>query len=171
MSDTHDHAEPETGNALASQLQPNSRMCFGCGLENASGLRIRFYNDGPNAARAEVILGDMHQGYPGIAHGGVIATMLDEAMGRAPLAGDSMRLMFTARMEVRYRRPVPLHTPITVRGWIDKDRGRLLDALAEVVLPDGTVAAEASGTLAAIPEEQLRGMDTPEAGWQVYPLD
>jgi acyl-coenzyme A thioesterase PaaI-like protein len=146
-------------------------MCFGCGLENQAGLQIRFFTEAPGVARAEVVLHDHHQGYPGIAHGGVVATMLDEVMGRAPLAGDSRRLMFTAKMEVRYRLPVPLHIPLTLRGWIEKDRGRLVTAAAELLLPDGTVAAEATGTLTAIPAEQLHEMDTEAAGWRVYPLE
>jgi acyl-coenzyme A thioesterase PaaI-like protein len=160
-SPLHDHA-----------LQPNSRMCFGCGLENAAGVQIRFYNDGPNAARAEVTLEDKHQGYPGMAHGGVVATMLDEIMGRTTLAnGDIYRLMYTAKMEVRFRRPVPLHQPLTLRGWIEKDRGMVVYAAGSLTLADGTVLAEASGTLMEIPRDELQKMDTEAVGWRVYPLD
>ncbi len=160
-SASHDHA-----------LQPNSRMCFGCGLENSAGVQLRFYNDGPNAARAEVTLEDKHQGYPGIAHGGVVATMLDEIMGRAGLAnGDFYRLMYTARMEVRYRKPVPLHQPLILRGWIEKDRGLVLYAAGNLTLADGTVLAEVTGTLMEIPREDLQRMDTEAVGWRVYPLE
>src|SRR2546430_8601836 len=104
--------------------QPNSAMCFGCGLKNQAGLRIKFYNDGPGACQATVVLEDPHQGYPGIAHGGVVATMLDEALGRAAMSPDSNHFMFTAKIEIRYRQSVPLHQPVTLRGRIIKDRGR-----------------------------------------------
>jgi len=87
------------------------------------------------------------------------------------LAGDFQRLMYTARIEVRFRQPTPLHTPLLVRGRVEKDRGRIVTATAEIILPDGAIAAEANGTLVAIPRETLMQMDTPEAGWQVYPLE
>ncbi len=146
-------------------------MCFGCGVENPAGLRLRFFSQGNAAARCEVTLGDMHQGYPGIAHGGIVMTILDEALGRAALSADPKRLLYSGKVEVRFRQPVPLHKPLTVLSRIDKDRGRLVLASAELLLPDGTVAAEATGTLFEIPPETLREMDTPEVGWQVYPLE
>jgi len=152
-------------------LQPNSRHCFACGVESAHGLRLRFFNDGQSACRATVVLNDLHQGYPGIAHGGIVTAVLDEALTRAVLAGDFQRLMYTARIEVRFRQPTPLHTPLLVRGRVEKDRGRIVTATAEIILPDGAIAAEANGTLVAIPRETLMEMDTPEAGWQVYPLE
>ncbi|GAB4544078.1 MAG: PaaI family thioesterase [Anaerolineae bacterium] len=154
--------------ATEGALQPNSRGCFGCGVENSSGLRLRFYNDGIGEAHANVIFEDQHQGYPGIAHGGVVATALDEAMVRSVLSGDFARLYYTARIEVRYRQPVPLNVPLIVRGKVEKDRGRIVNAIAEVVLPNGLVAAEASGTLVQVPSEQLEQMNTPEVGWRVY---
>jgi acyl-coenzyme A thioesterase PaaI-like protein len=152
-------------------LQPNSRHCFACGIQSAHGLRLRFYNDGNSACRAEVVLGDLHQGYPGIAHGGIVTAILDEALTRAVLAGDFRRLTYTARIEVRFRQPTPLRTPLIVRGRVERDRGRIITATAEISLPDGTLTAEANGMLVAIPPETLAQMDTPEAGWQVYPDD
>jgi uncharacterized protein (TIGR00369 family) len=149
--------------------QPNSAMCFGCGVKNVAGLQLRFFNDGPNACRATVVLEDQHQGYPGIAHGGIVATMLDEALGRAAMSPDSNRFMFTAKIEVRYRKSVPLHQPITLLARIVKDRGRTALAEAEVRLEDGSVAAEASATLMEIPPEELAKMDFARVDWKVYP--
>lgn len=153
-----------------SDLQPNSRMCFGCGVENAAGLRIRFFNDGPNAVKALVVLEDKHQGFPGIAHGGIVATMLDEIMGRAALSSDSQRLLYTAKMEVRYRKPVPINQPLVLRGRVDKDRGRMVTASGEVYLSDESIAAEVTGTLIEVPKDELARMNTDEVGWKVYPL-
>jgi len=152
-------------------LQPSSLMCFGCGINNAAGLRIRFYSDGPGKAIARVMLDDRHQGYPGIAHGGVVATMLDEIMGRAAMTEDHHRLMFTAKMEVRYRQPVPLYRPLTLRGRVEKDRGRIAQVVGELLLPDGSIGAESTGTLMLVPPDELKRMDTPEVGWQVYPIE
>lgn len=149
--------------------QPSAHMCFGCGVANVAGLQIRFFNAGPGACQAEVTLDDRFQGYPGIAHGGIVATMLDEAVGRAPMADNPNRFMYTARLELRYRQPVPLGQKLTVRGRIEKDRGRLVTAVGEVYLPDGSIAAEANATLIPIPPEVLDKIDISAVGWKVYP--
>src|SRR5574341_550908 len=107
--------------------QPNSYYCFVCGLKNKAGLHIRFQNDGPGQVKVETQICNQHQGYPGIAHGGVVAAILDETMGRAGISGEAgaqARFLYTAKMEVRYRAPVPLDTNLVIRGRIVKDRGR-----------------------------------------------
>ncbi len=156
-------------NPESNNQQPSARMCFVCGVENAAGLHIKFFDDGPNACRAEVILGDAHQGYPGIAHGGIVATMLDEAAGRAAMSGHPDRFMFTAKIEIRYRQQVPLHRPLALIARLDKDRGRMAMAAAEVRLEDGSIAAEATVTLMEIPSDELRKMESERDGWRVYP--
>ena len=166
MSD-HDH-----------QQQPSSRWCFVCGVENPCGLKIRFFNEGHHRCMARIALGEQYQSYPGIVHGGILATILDETMGRAILAEGNEpreitdeRFMFTAKIEIRYRKTVPLNQEFVVRGRVDKDRGRLVMVSGEIVLGDGTVAVEASATLADIPPDQMGQMlDQTEAiGWRVYP--
>ena len=124
------------------------------------GFNIRFFDDGHQRVLARVTLGDAYQSYPGVAHGGILATILDETMGRAVLrtAPDETsreRFMFTAKMETRYRRPVPLHEEFIVRGRVENDRGRMAQVSGEIVLADGTVAVEASATLVDIPPEQI----------------
>ncbi len=159
---------PTAEDQLTAQ-QPSARMCFVCGVENVAGLQIRFFNDGPNRARAELTIDERFQGYPGVTHGGILATILDETIGRAPMSGNFNRFMFTAKIEVRYRQIVPLNVPITVRAWIEKDRGRMAVGMGEIVLPDGKVAAEATATLMAIPAEELEKMAVESDGWRVYP--
>jgi acyl-coenzyme A thioesterase PaaI-like protein len=144
-------------------------MCFVCGVENMAGLRLRFFDDGPKACRAIVMIGQQHQGYPGVAHGGIVAAMLDEAMGRAAMSGNTERFMFTAKIEVRYRQHVPLDRPLTLVARLEKDRGRLATASAELRLEDGSVAAEASAMLAEVPPQELAGMEPERLGWKVYP--
>ncbi len=168
MTDGHNHDERH-------DQQPSAKWCFVCGVENPCGLKIRFFNDGYHRSLAKVTLGEQYQSYPGMAHGGILATILDETMGRAILAepgSDDLheaRFMFTARMEIRYKQPVPLDREFTVYGRVDKDRGRLVQVSGEVVLEDGSIAAEASATLADIPPEQIDGMLAADVGWQVYP--
>lgn len=157
--------------------QPSARWCFVCGVENPCGLQLRFFNDGPYQVIARVTLSEKYQSYPGVVHGGVLATVLDETMGRAILSEDGSddiheaRFMFTAKMETRFRRPVPLHEEFIVRGRVDKDRGRMVMVSGEIVLADGTVAVEGTATLVDIPPDQIDQMLTQEQeiGWQVYP--
>ncbi|NDJ75838.1 MAG: PaaI family thioesterase [Chloroflexi bacterium] len=162
----HDHAQ-----------QASARWCFVCGVENKHGLQIRFFNDGPLRAVARVTLGEPYQSYPGVAHGGIIATILDETMGRAILSDGAgpkaditdERFMFTAKMEVRYRQPVPLHQEFAVRGWVEKDRGQMVQVAGDVQLADGSVAVEGSATLMQIPSDQVAEMSAADVGWRVYP--
>jgi acyl-coenzyme A thioesterase PaaI-like protein len=155
--------------------QPSSRFCFVCGVENPCGLHVHFFHDGYHRCVARVMLSEQYQSYPGITHGGILATLLDETMGRAILAEegtdniDGARFMFTARMEIRYRRPVPLDQEFTVRGRVDEDKGRKVEVSGEVVLADGTVAVEASATLVNIPPDQVAQMMAQDVGWKVYP--
>ncbi len=149
--------------------QPSSHMCFACGVENTAGLQMKFFNDGPNACRADFVLDDRYQSFPGRMHGGIIAVILDEAMGRAALSGNLERMMVTAKMEIRYRQTTPLFQPLTVKARLEKDRGRLATASAEVQLADGTIVVEATATLAAIPAEELAKINPDYVGWRVYP--
>jgi len=159
-----------------SPQQPRSKWCFVCGVQNTCGLHIRFFDDGPGQVMARITLDDQYQSYPGIAHGGILSTILDETMGRAVLSnGDTndnihqARFMFTAKMEIRYRRSVPLNQEFIARGRIENDRGRLVTASGQIVLADGTVAVEATATLAEIPQDQIAQMSLDDVGWQVYP--
>ena len=155
--------------------QPSSRWCFVCGVENPCGLNIRFFNDGYHRSLARVILSEQYQSYPGIVHGGILTTILDETMGRAILAEDTSdeiseaRFMFTARMETRFRKPVPLNQEFIVRGRVEEDRGRMAHVSGEVVLANGSVAVEASATLVSVPPEHIERMLAHDVGWQVYP--
>jgi uncharacterized protein (TIGR00369 family) len=119
-----------------------SRFCYGCGVENPRGLHLHFdLRDGVASAR---FVGHMdHQGYPGHLHGGVVAALLDEAMGWAVYAQGTLAM--TARINVRFRQPVPLETPLTVRAETMRDRGRALEMRSEIRDPSGQVLAESEG--------------------------
>lgn len=128
-----------------------ARLCFGCGSENPRGLRMRFrLEDGQALATFEPE--SSLQGYPGRMHGGGVATMLDEAMGWAAYAAGAWAM--TARMTMRFRRPVPLKGPLTVTGWVTKERGRYLELRSEVRSGDGALLAEADGLFARVAGRQ-----------------
>ena len=143
-------------------------MCFVCGLENPAGLKLVFYETGPGEVTASYTPPEHFQGYPGVLHGGIVASLLDEAGGRVVMIGDHKRFMMTAKMEVKYRQPTPLGQALTVSGRLVKRRGRLALARAELRLADGTLTAEADLTLADLPNDQLPEGDLEALGWRVY---
>src|SRR5688572_25279240 len=149
--------------------QPNSASCFVCGLDNPVGLRLEFYETGPDEVRATWTPAKVYDGYPDVLHGGIVAAILDEVGGRVMMIGDHTRFMMTAKLEVKYRMPTPTRQPLTVVGRLLQRRGRLALTHAEVRLPDGTVTAEADLTLAEPPEEFRPAGDLEALGWKVYP--
>ncbi|MEW6081419.1 MAG: PaaI family thioesterase [Bacillota bacterium] len=118
-------------------------MCFGCGRDNPIGLKLVFREEN------DLYVSDFsplpeHQGYPGMVHGGIICAILDEAMGR--LVWSQGCDSFTARLETRFKKPVPIEHPIRVQArQVSQGRaGTLLEA--RILLENGQVAAEAKGT-------------------------
>lgn len=115
--------------------------CFGCGPVNPIGLHLHF----EPAPDGGVVAGFQprieHQGWEGVMHGGLVTTLLDEAMAWAAAASTTM--YYTGRLEVRYRRPVTTGSVVKVRGWITRDRGRTLETRAEVQSEEGQTLAEA----------------------------
>lgn len=151
-------------------LQPNSRQCFVCGLQNPAGLHLRFYTSGPGEVSGECTLDARYQGYPGIVHGGIVAAILDEAAGRSHMNGDPPRFMYTARLDVRYRKNVPVGQPLHVVGRAAKDRGRMATATSAIYDAKGALLAEADALLVDVPQEMLAQADLATLGWQVYPV-
>lgn len=129
------------------------RWCYGCGDSNPESLRIDFEVDGLEVS-GRFLPRKEHQGFPGVAHGGIAAAALDEAMGWAMYAAGAWAQ--TARMEVRYRRPLPLEEEVTVTARVVRDRGRRLEAVGRIESLSGKVLAEANGLFLRMPEETSR---------------
>ena len=86
--------------------------CFGCGLENPTGLRLKFFVDADKNVVCHLRLARRFAGPPGHAHGGIIATLLDEAMSKSNRARGILAM--TRHLEIQYLRPVPLGQPLTL---------------------------------------------------------
>jgi acyl-coenzyme A thioesterase PaaI-like protein len=158
---SHDHLK----------LQPNSRHCFACGLHNPVGLRLRFEDDGQDEVRTTYRAPAHFEGYPGVVHGGIVTALLDEIVGRTPMIADPNHFMMTVKLEVKFRQPVPVETPLTITGRMCKRRGRLATAQAELRLPNGTLAAEAEAVLADLPADLLEGRETELLDWRIWPQE
>jgi acyl-coenzyme A thioesterase PaaI-like protein len=149
--------------------QPNSSQCFVCGVENPNGLHLTFYDSAPGEVTADYRVPAHFQGYPGVTHGGIIASMLDEVTGRAFMQGDPPRFMVTAKLSIRYRKPVPTERPIRLVGRAVRDEGHVAYAAGEIYGEDGTLLAEAEAVLVNIPPATLATMNVDALGWRVYP--
>lgn len=141
----------EADERVEEELRQAARHCFACGNLNPKGLRLRFRLEEGEAV-AEFTPELDHQGYPGFTHGGVVAAVLDEAMGWA-VYGQGVWAM-TAKMQMRFRDSVPLFEPLVVRASVTRSRGRLLSARAELRHRDGKVLVEAEGTFLRVPESR-----------------
>jgi len=149
------------------QKQPNSRMCFVCGMQNPIGLKAFFYQDEEGRVVAHFTGKEEHQGYPGVMHGGIVTALLDEVIGRVAIAQDLWAV--TAKLEVRFRRPVPLGQPLTLVGEMTRLRSRTLEAHGEIRLEDGTVAVEAEGVYIRLPQEEIERVEEELDFWKVVP--
>ncbi len=147
--------------------QPNSRLCFVCGLDNPIGLRLAFYEDDQGRVLARFTPQAQHQGYPGMVHGGIVTALLDEVLARVAIG--TGRWVVTVRLNLRYRRPIPLNDPLTIVGQGMGWRRNLFQARGEIVLADGRVGAEAEGAFAGVRPEQAEGMADALGFWQVVP--
>ena len=140
-------------------------------MENPVGLKMRFYQIEPGVIETTYTAPAHYQGYPGMLHGGIIASILDETSGRA-LTGkrSEPRFMFTAKLEVNYRRTAHGETAEDRRQG-GQDRGRSAEGWAGIYNAEtGDLLAEGDAILVNVPEEKLAEIsDAEELGWRVYP--
>jgi len=113
--------------------------CFGCGEGNPGGLKLKFKWDGKQAV-AEFTPGEMHAGWPGVVHGGLLATMLDEAAGWSALERGID--MVTAKMEVLFRNPARIGVPLIITGAITRENTKRFEAYSSITTRDGAMIAE-----------------------------
>jgi acyl-coenzyme A thioesterase PaaI-like protein len=150
--------------------QPNSRMCFICGLENPVGLHLPIYELEPGVVETSFTAPEHFQGYPGLIHGGIVATILDEISGRAHMGDPSKpRFMFTAKLEVKYRKNIPIGIPLRIVGKAGQTRGRMAEGWAGIYDVTGNLLAEGKTLLVDVPPQTLERVDPEALGWKVYP--
>jgi uncharacterized protein (TIGR00369 family) len=119
--------------------------CFACGPTNPIGMHLHFDRTGDaEGVLARLTLAPQYQGWRGIAHGGIVMALLDEAMAHA--AGFAGHRGVTATVSVRFRKPVPLEQPIEVRGRVTWQRRNILGVEGNVLDDNGNVLAHAEGS-------------------------
>lgn len=117
--------------------------CFGCGQANATGLHLEFLLAQDNSVVCHATVSDAFEGPPGYLHGGIIATLLDEAMSKSLRALGLMAM--TRQMDVDFLRPVPSGKPIRLEGRIIRAEGRKHWTAAKILSPEGATLAQAKG--------------------------
>ena len=157
---------------MTQTKQPNSKMCFICGVDNPVGLHLHIYAIAPGVVESTYIAPEHFQGYPGVLHGGIVGAILDELCGRAQMGTDIMapRFMFTAKLEVKYRRNVPIGRKLRIVGKAGRSRGKSAEAWAGIA-DSGTdeLLAEGNALLINVPEDQFSLSSLDDLGWKVYP--
>jgi len=134
------------------RLQKN--YCFACGRNNPEGMRLKFsYDEERDCFVCRFRLGKRFTGPPGHCHGGIIATLLDEAMGKVNKLRHVVAL--TKEMTIEYIKPVPLHQPLHVEGREVSVMGRQHINEAEIRNENNEVLARSRGTFIAIDPEKM----------------
>ena len=128
-------------------LEPHN--CFACGSLNSHGLHLALHA-GDDRCWTDVTLGREFEGWEGIAHGGIVCTILDEVMAWALVDHDLWGV--TARMNVEFKKPVPIGRPVHGEGRVVEVRRRLVQAEGVLTDEDGQVLARAEATFMGAPE-------------------
>lgn len=157
---------------MSKTKQPNSLHCFICGLENPIGLHLHIYEVEPGVVETQYIAPEHFQGYPGVLHGGIVAALIDEISGRSHMGSDPQnpRFMFTGKLEVRYRKNVPVGKLLKIIGKTTRSKGKIAEAWAGIYDAEtNELLAEGTTMNINVPDEQLDKTRLDELGWKVYP--
>lgn len=122
--------------------------CFVCGRDNPIGLKLKFVKHG-DGVRAEFTPSANHVGYEDVVHGGIVASLIDDALANIWFVRGQEAL--TAKIEVRFRHEIKPGDQLVISAHPTGAKAGLMTARAEVARADGTVVAEGSGFLTVKP--------------------
>ncbi|MFO7814490.1 MAG: PaaI family thioesterase [Halanaerobiales bacterium] len=129
----------------------NDNMCFACGEDNPISLGLKFEKTGEKTVKAEFEPKPVHQGYTDIMHGGLISTLLDEAMAKVLSLNDIPAL--TAKMNIRFKNPVPIGKRLVISAEIENNKKGLYFTKAELKDIKGELFASAEAKFMKVEEE------------------
>ena len=134
---------------MALKSYPN---CFGCGSDNPIGLKLSYRIEGENVV-ADFVPREEHQGWPGITHGGIIASLLYEVMENYPYQNGIVAMIRS--METRFLKPISTGQAITANSWLVEESGRVLKVAGSLLGEEDQVLAQGRADLVVLDEEQL----------------
>lgn len=155
-----------------STFEFSPHNCFACGTLNTHGMQLDLHIE-PGRCWTELSLEQRFEGWEGIAHGGIVCTVLDEVMAWSLVGADNWGV--TAKLSVDFKRPIHVGQPIRAEGWVTRERRRLVETSGTVIdTVDGTVLATADALYMAATDERKRELqarygfraraDAPEVG-------
>ena len=152
MSDNPEQEQPITDASSWLNDDTDYQRCYVCGQQNPFGLQLYYRNEGSQIV-TEFTGEERHQGFPGVVHGGILAAILDETMGRVSVL--EHRWVMTGRLELRYRAPAPLHVPLRITALTTDSRARMIRVRGIVARADDptVICCEAEGTFLPLPAE------------------
>jgi acyl-coenzyme A thioesterase PaaI-like protein len=123
-----------------------------CGAKNTTGLRLKFHREGEQVV-ADFLPDASFEGFPGVVHGGILASLLDETLARTALL--YQQWVMTGRLEIRFRRPALVGQLLRVTAEAEQRRARMVIARGKIALANepSIVVAEGQGTFLPYPEE------------------
>ncbi len=131
--------------------------CFACGLENPHGLHMTFESNG-NRLRSSVTVKRQFRGWSTLVHGGILSTLLDEVMGWTALYL-TKRFTLTKGMQVNFKKPVRIDTPLSVTGYVKERIGdRKVVMVGEIWDAEGDLCASSHGEFVLFTPEQFGTM-------------
>jgi uncharacterized protein (TIGR00369 family) len=144
-------------------LAPNpTNKCFGCGGANDRGMKLTFVQDNVNKRIVgKFILGEAYQGGGGMAHGGIIAMLLDEVMGKVCRFREVRAV--TAELTIQYLKPVKVDEEIVVEGYETEVKGRNLFLVGEIRNNAGVVLAKGTGRFVVIGQKEKPAIEAQSA--------
>ena len=145
---------------LTPMLHAAQNRCFGCGQANPAGLRLEFLLAEDSSVVSFPTVPDSSEGPPGFLHGGIIATLLDEAMSKAVRARGLTTM--TRQMEIDYLRPVPSGTPIRIEGRVVRSEGRKHWTEARILNAKAVALATGKGLFVEVRANRMKATGRPE---------
>jgi acyl-coenzyme A thioesterase PaaI-like protein len=130
---------------------------------------LSFYETSPTTVETSVVVPRHLQGYPGVVHGGIVTALLDEVTLRAAVIGQPEHLMVTGKIDVRFRQTVPIDVPLRVVGTLVERRRRAVRSHGAIMLPDGSLGAEADALLMDHPDNGMSPETLAALGWRIVP--
>src|SRR5436190_21214720 len=139
---------------MASLELPHTHGCVVCGLSNPHGLKLSLHvNTDTGVISATFMPRDQHIGFEGIVHGGLLATVLDEAMVWAA-TWQIKRFCMSGEINIRYRRSAEIGKELHMQANVQAARSRLIETVGKILDPTGSIVAEASGKYIPVPEDR-----------------
>lgn len=135
-------------------------MCLICGVENNLGVNAPFYNMEDGSVESVFSFKKEHQSYPGRVHGGMIAAMLDEIIGRALWVKNPNGYGVTMSLNVKYRKVVPYETKLKAVGKITKESDNFFEAQGQIFNTNGELLAEATGRYFKMKLDEIGSINT-----------